>query len=58
MVLIESKLQTKAFKEFQAEIRLLSKTAEVLITNRYQPVINTLTTRQICEIVTLDGEKK
>jgi hypothetical protein len=51
MVLVESKLHTKAFKEFQAELRLLPKAADMLISKKYQPVVNTLTTRQICQIV-------
>lgn len=53
MVLVESKSMCKAIKEFQAEIRLLSNGPDVPIKNRYQPVLNTLTTRQICEIVSM-----
>jgi len=31
---------------------------EVKITRKYQPVINTLTIRQICNIVSFTGKKK
>jgi GTPase len=51
MVLVESKLSLKAFKEFQVEIRLIPKALDVVITKKHQPVVNTLTTRQICQII-------
>lgn len=52
MVLIESKNNPKATYEFSASFRLYSNDAtDIKITAKCQPVINTLTTRQICDIV-------
>jgi hypothetical protein len=53
MVLIDNEAETKAVKEFSIEIRLLPRASEVSISTKYHPVINTLTTRQECEIIFL-----
>lgn len=56
MVLIDQEAEIKAVKEFSAEIRLLPRATEVSISKKYQPVVNTLTTRQECEIIFLKKE--
>lgn len=54
MVLIESKTNPRAAYEFLAEFKsYVNSKEEIKITEKYQPVINTLTTRQICNIVNL-----
>ena len=57
MVLIESKSNPKAAYEFLAELTSYGK-EDVTITSKYQPVVNTLNTRQICFIVTFPSEKE
>lgn len=57
MVLLESKANTNAFKEFQAELRLLPKASDVLISKKCEPVVNTLTTRQICQMVFINNNE-
>lgn len=59
MVLIESKSNPKATHEFSAEFCIYGNNPqENKITGKYQPVINTLTTRQICDIVVMpSGEE-
>lgn len=59
MVLVESKSNPKAAHEFLAEFVLYhSKKEEIKITRKYQPVVNTLTIRQICTIVGSLSNKK
>ena len=56
MVLIESKSNPKATYEFTAEFYVYGNNPqEIKITAKYQPVINTLTTRQICDIVAMNS---
>ena len=50
MVLIESKNKLKAAFEFLAELIICHKEIKEISLN-FEPVINTLTTRQICRIV-------
>lgn len=52
MVLIESKGNPKASYEFGASFMLYSNDSnEAKITSKCQPVVNTQTTRQICDII-------
>lgn len=53
MVLVESKTNPRAAYEFQADLELYPGACEVVISRRYEPVVNTLTTRQSCIIVVL-----
>jgi hypothetical protein len=58
MVLIESKSNPKATHEFTASlIPYGNNTQEIKITARYQPVVNTLTTRQICDIIFVNNNE-
>lgn len=59
MVLVESKSNPRAAHEFSAEFVLYqSSKDEIKITKKYQPVVNTLTIRQICNIVGVISSKK
>lgn len=59
MVLVESKANPRAAYEFQAELELYPNAQqEVVITRKYQPVINTLTTRQSCIIVVIKPKQE
>lgn len=51
MVLVESKSDPKAAYEFEVELTPFGTAEPIVITNKYQPVVNSLTTRQICRIV-------
>lgn len=51
MVLVESKIDPKAAYEFEVELTTFGTNQPTIITNKYQPVVNSLTTRQICTIV-------
>ena len=58
MVLIDSKRNPKATYEFCAEfIPYSNNSQELKISPKYEPVINTLTTRQICDIVTMKDQE-
>jgi GTPase len=58
MVLIESKSNPKATHEFTASLMPYgNNTQEIKITGKYQPVINTLTTRQICDIIFVNNNE-
>ena len=57
MVLVDSKRNPKATYQFSAEFIPYGNNAQELkISPKYEPVINTLTTRQICDIVFLNEE--
>jgi hypothetical protein len=59
MVLVESKSNPKSAHEFSAEFVLYhSNKEEIKITRKYQPVVNTLTIRQICSIISVSDNKK
>jgi GTPase len=51
MVLVESKTDPKGAYEFEAELTPFGITQPITITNKYQPVVNSLTMRQICRLV-------
>lgn len=59
MVLIDSKSNPKAVYEFLVEFTPYSSDREPFsITEKYLPVINTLTTRQICQIIFLKSQEE
>jgi hypothetical protein len=59
MMLVDSKSNPKATYEFLVEMTPYSSDREEFtIFEKYQPVINTLTTRQICQIVVIKPQEE
>lgn len=59
MVLVDGKSNPKAVYEFLVELTAYSSDREEFtISEKYQPVINTLTTRQTCQIIMMKPQEE
>jgi GTPase len=56
MVLVDSRLNPRAFREFICRLDLYGEQPEVSFNEKYKPVVNTITSRQSCLIIMTEEE--